>query len=119
MLSLSTPSLSASRMDSVTTRCLLSGTSAAVRTLLAAMRAPFFGKGPRQIVHRTSIVQRTTYSVPNGGRGPQKEVPVESPQQRPQDAGEGEVRVADATEEGRMRAIVQRSYGSPEVLESA
>jgi len=33
--------------------------------------------------------------------------------------GEGEVRVADATEEGRMRAIVQRSYGSPEVLESA
>jgi NADPH:quinone reductase-like Zn-dependent oxidoreductase len=33
--------------------------------------------------------------------------------------GEGEVRVADATEEGRMRAIVHRSYGSPEVLESA
>jgi len=32
--------------------------------------------------------------------------------------GEGEVRIADATEEGRMRAIVQRSYGSPEVLES-
>src|SRR4029078_6931994 len=71
------------------------------------------------MVHRTNIVQRTTYSVPNGGRGPQKEVPVGSPQQRPQDAGEGEVRVADATEEGRMRAIVQRSYGSPEVLESA
>jgi len=44
---------------------------------------------------------------------------VGSPQQRPQDAGEGEVRVDDATEDGRMRAIVQRSYGSPEVLESA
>jgi len=44
---------------------------------------------------------------------------VESSQQRPQDAGEGAVRVADATEEGRMRAIVQRCYGSPEVLESA
>jgi NADPH:quinone reductase-like Zn-dependent oxidoreductase len=41
------------------------------------------------------------------------------PQQRPQDAGEGAVGVADATEEGRMRAIVQRCYGSPEVLESA
>ena len=41
------------------------------------------------------------------------------PQQRPQDTGEGAVRVADATEEGRMRAIVQRCYGSPEVLESA
>jgi NADPH:quinone reductase-like Zn-dependent oxidoreductase len=40
-------------------------------------------------------------------------------QQQPLDAGEGAVGVADATEEGRMRAIVQRCYGSPEVLESA
>ena len=40
-----------------------------------------------------------------------------SQQQRPQDAGEGAVGVADATEEGRMRAIVQRCYGPPEVLE--
>jgi NADPH:quinone reductase-like Zn-dependent oxidoreductase len=44
---------------------------------------------------------------------------VGSPQQRPQDAGEGAVRLADATEASRMRAIVQRCYGSPEVLESA
>jgi NADPH:quinone reductase-like Zn-dependent oxidoreductase len=40
-------------------------------------------------------------------------------QQQPLDAGEGAVGVAEATEEGRMRAIVQRCYGSPEVLESA
>jgi NADPH:quinone reductase-like Zn-dependent oxidoreductase len=40
-------------------------------------------------------------------------------QQQPLDAGEGAVGVANATEEGRMRAIVQRCYGSPEVLESA
>jgi len=42
-----------------------------------------------------------------------------SPQQRSNDRDEGAVRVADAAVASRMRAIVQRCYGSPEVLESA